>query len=215
MKIYEVFNKVQEELKNDSRVMGIFLTGSLARGTETKYSDLDVIVLSCINCVDEKVVEGVPVEVHFNTLESIKERFRVDAPSLYLYKYGKVIYDPSNIFEGLIQEANCLLENYVVSEERKAYLKHKIGALKEKLTASLNLKDHQKINYLMHNNFKVIVESIFALNSLPLPPQGLTYEIFNTLSKKPSDTWLTDIINLKGIEQGEYALEIIDFIEKA
>lgn len=209
MKIHEVFERKIEELKGDESVKGILVTGSLARGTETEFSDLDIIAIGDRDEVVEEVICGVPVETHYNVAEKVKKWFVADPPSSYLYTYGKIIYDPEGIVEGLVALAKERLENYEILDIRKAYLRHKLDALKEKLHASIRLNDEVKINYLVHNNFKVIVECVYAQNNLPIPPQGLNYEIFSTLERVPSTDWLTKMITLKGVEQGEYLLALI------
>ena len=212
MKIHEVFDRKIEELKSDDRVQGILLTGSLARGTETAYSDLDIIVIADFKDVKEEVIDGVPVETHYDTVESVRKWLAVKPESAYLYTYGKVIYDRDNVLQGLINYAKNILESYEITEIRKAYFNHKLKAIAEKLTASLALKDDQKINYLIHNNFNVLVEMVYALNSLPVAPQGLNYEIFHTLNIKPCESWLTDLVNLKGVELGNYVMKMIEEI---
>ncbi len=212
MKIHEVFEKKVNELKADDRVMGILITGSLARGTETEYSDLDIIAIGDKNEIIEEVIDGIPVETHYNKVESIKKWFIADPPSCYLYTYGKVVYEREKVLGDLIKTAKNRLDTYEVTDIRKVYLNHKLGALKEKLTASLALKDEQKINYLVCNNFKMLLESVYALNSLPVPPQGLNYEIYDRLLIKPCDDWMLKLVNLSGIELGKYVMGIIEFI---
>ena len=214
MKIHEVFERKVNELKQDSRVKGIFITGSLARGTETEYSDLDIIVVADINEVYEEIIDGIPVETHFNTAETIKKWFVADPSSCYLYTYGKVVWERENLFDDLIASAKYRLDNYEITDIRKVYLKHKLGALKEKLTASIALNDTLKISYLIHNNFKMLVESVYALNSLPVPPQGVGYEIYDTLKITPQKGWLKDLVTLKGIALAEYVLDMIEYCTK-
>ena len=211
MRIHEVFERKIGELRADKDIRGILVTGSLARGTETEYSDLDIIVISNKDEVVEEVIDGVPVETHYNRAEQVKKWLVADPPSCYLYTYGKIIFDQEGVVENLVNVARERLANYEVTDLRKAYLNHKLNALKEKLVASLNLNDDLKIHYLIYNNFKVIVESIYALNSLPVPPQGLSYEIFDTLKVKPNENWLKKLITLRGREQAEFALEVISF----
>ncbi|MBR2481040.1 MAG: nucleotidyltransferase domain-containing protein [Clostridia bacterium] len=211
MKIHEVFERKVNELKADENVKGIFITGSLARGTETEYSDLDIIVISDKDEVVEEVIEGVPVETHYNRVESVKKWFVASPPSCYLYTYGKIVWDREGVLSELQDLACDLLDKYEVLDVHKVYLSHKLSALKEKLTASIALNDSQKISYLIHNNFKIIVESIYAVNSLPVPPQGLNYEIYGTLKQVPSKEWLKLLITLQGLELAEYVMGIIEF----
>lgn len=206
MKIHEVFEQKRLSLLREPNVKGIMLTGSMARGTETPFSDLDIIVISNENRVVEEVIDGVPVETHYNTISRVKEDFLNRPSSAYLYAFGKIISDEEGILHDLVGFSKKLLSSYSVSEERRAFLEHKMSALREKLTASINLQDDLKIDYLIHNNFKYIVEYIYLKNSLPPPPQGLTYEIYDSLKIKPCDQWLIKLITLKGVEGGEFVL---------
>ena len=209
MHIHSVFEKVVNELKSDSLIRGIFVTGSLARGTETEYSDLDIIVLYGENKVVEKVVDGVPVEIHYNTLESTIERFSFDAGALYLYVYGKIVEDRFGELNKLQKEAKDKLMSYKPSVERVEKLTHKMNALVEKVTASLALKDSLKISYLLHNNFSHFVDYVYMLNSLPKPPQGLTYEIYDNLDIKPCERWIEKLLTLDELERGEMVVKFV------
>ncbi len=209
MKIHEVFENKVNSLKEDNRVEGIFITGSLARGTETEYSDLDIIVLYPEEKVVEEVIDGIPIETHYNRLDGVKERLIREPSSAYLYTHGRIIVDEEGKLNDVVGFAKRVLESYKVSDERKAFLAHKMQALKEKLTASLALNDELKTAYLVHNNFKLIVECVYALNSLPVPPQGLNYEIYNLLRIKPGEKWMEKLLTLKGNELANYVLDAL------
>ena len=206
MRIHEVFEKKISQIKKDGLVQGILLTGSLARGTETEFSDLDIIVLYPENKVVEEVIDGVPVETHYNTYAAVLSRLGEDAGFAYLFTYGKIIEDGSGILRELTRLAENRLKSYEPSDAEKAFVAHKIQALREKLYASLSLCDSLKTAYLIHNNFKLIVQFIYLENSLPVPPQGLLYEIYDCLEVKPADKWLEKLLTLEGEELAEFAL---------
>jgi predicted nucleotidyltransferase len=210
MKIHEVFENKVNSLKEDNRVEGIFITGSLARGTETEYSDLDIIVLYDQDKVVEEVIEGIPVETHYNQISAVKERLIKEPSSAYLYVYGKIVSDEKGELKDIVGFAKEVLANYEVSKEKKEHLKHKMQALKEKLTASLSLSDELKTSYLVANNFKYIVDAVYAQNVLPTPPQGLNYEIYNLLKIKPVDKWMERLLTLKGNELASFTLDLIE-----
>ena len=210
MKIHEVFENKVNSLKEDNRVEGIFITGSLARGTETEYSDLDIIVLYPEEKVVEEVIEGIPVETHYNQISAVKERLIKEPSSAYLYVYGKIVSDEKGELKDIVGFAKEVLANYEVSKEKKEHLKHKMQALKEKLTASLSLSDELKTSYLIANNFKYIVDAVYAQNVLPTPPQGLNYEIYNLLKIKPADKWMERLLTLKGNELATFTLDLIE-----
>ena len=212
MKIHQVFENKVNSLKEDNRVEGIFITGSLARGTETEYSDLDIIVLYPEEKVVEEVVDGIPIETHYNRLDGVKERLIREPSSAYLYVYGKIVSDEKGELKDIVGFAKEVLANYEVSEEKKEYLKHKMHSLKEKLTASLSLSDELKTSYLIANNFKHIVDAVYAQNSLPTPPQGLNYEIYNLLKNKPADKWMEKLLTLMGNELANFTLDLIEKI---
>ncbi|MBQ8177698.1 MAG: hypothetical protein IJ033_00745, partial [Clostridia bacterium] len=157
----------------------------------------------------EEVRDGVPIETHYNTYKSIIDRFKWDSGSLYLYVYGKIIMDSDGTLQKIVAEAKQMLVDYKVDDERKDFVTHKMQALKEKLTAAIKLNDTLKISYLIHNNFKHVVDYVYMQNSLPVPPQGLTYEIYDNLTVKPSDRWVERLLTLKGIELAEYVLRAI------
>ncbi len=207
MKLYKVFEAKLSEYERDEGVYGVLVTGSLARGTETPYSDLDIVLLANENKVVEEVIDGVPVESHYRTYEGIMEELNGKPYCLYLYAYSKIVSDTDSQLKKLKNVALNRLSNYKISKTRLAELKHAMGTLREKLVAGLALNDGLKIAYLVHNNFKVIVEYLYAVNGLPVPPQGLLYEIYDELPVKPSDKWIEKLVTLSGSELARYILE--------
>ncbi len=207
MKLYKVFEAKLSEYERDEGVYGVLVTGSLARGTETPYSDLDIILLANENKVIEEVIDGVPVESHYRTYEGIMEELNGKPYCLYLYAYSKIVKDGNGELRKLQNIALNRLANYKIADEQKQELCHVMSCLKEKLVAALALNNGLKTDYLVHNNFKGIVEYVYSVNGLPVPPQGLLYEIYDELPVKPSDKWIEKLITLKGSELGRYILD--------
>ncbi len=204
--LYSVFNQKVNEFKADASVRGALVVGSFARGTETPYSDLDLVVLASDNKVVEEVVSGVPVESHYRTYEGLIEELK-EPKCLYLYAYSKIIFDNSGELEYIVKLAKQKLKDYVVPQEELSRLKHVMSALKEKLNAAINLGNTLKISYLVHNNFKDIVAYLYAINNLPVPPQGFLYEISDNLPLKPCEKWLESILMLKGVALAQFIIK--------
>ncbi|MDE5605503.1 MAG: nucleotidyltransferase domain-containing protein, partial [Eubacterium sp.] len=67
LKQLEIFNKLVTEFKKDNSIYAVLLNGSVAVGTATELSDLDIVVLCNENKFVSKVIDDVFVEIHYIT----------------------------------------------------------------------------------------------------------------------------------------------------
>ena len=124
LKQSEIFNKLVLELKKDIAVEGVLLNGSVAVGTATELSDLDMIVLcNEIKFVSE-VIDDVLVEIHYITYDKAIKRLNNYPMEVYKYLDAKIAYDNGKLKE-IITCTENIFYHYCVSEKekRKQHLK--------------------------------------------------------------------------------------------
>ena len=89
----EIFHSLVSEFQKDSTVEGILLNGSVAAGTATELSDLDMIVLGKKDGFVSKTIDTVPVEIHFVVFDSAVKKLESNPMEVYKYLDAKVEYD--------------------------------------------------------------------------------------------------------------------------
>ncbi len=107
---------IVDELKSDSRIRGILVTGSYVYGMPNEQSDLDV---RCVTSdplqvgEKERIRFRTKVEVYIDTLEKVRFYMKQSLEEghgacIHFWTYGKIVYDPENIAGQLKKEAREL-----------------------------------------------------------------------------------------------------------
>lgn len=134
-----IIKEILNEKKKDRKVISILLFGSLARGTATKKSDIDIEIIYDGGEYKEISEYRNRVKVDFEIWPKKKLKERIENYSYLSYPYleEKILYDP----QGFAKNIKSKLKKYFEKnkEARNAwknwteeYLKFKNGKIKEK-----------------------------------------------------------------------------------
>lgn len=85
-----IFEEELKALKLDKTVRGVALIGSVAYGTATEDSDLDIFVLGEKDKFVNKETEGICVEIHYSKMETAMKKLR-ENPILALFYKEKIV----------------------------------------------------------------------------------------------------------------------------
>lgn len=93
----EVLKKVVDELKEDGNLLGILLFGSVASGTQSWKSDIDLIFIYQVSLpasgLVEKYVDGILVQYFFATLDTLIENQKTVPYLLYMFSHAEILFD--------------------------------------------------------------------------------------------------------------------------
>ena len=76
LKHQKIFQNLVLEFKKDSTVEGVLVNGSVAVGTATELSDLDLLVFGKKEAFESSIIDGVTVEIQYMTLARALERLK-------------------------------------------------------------------------------------------------------------------------------------------
>ncbi len=211
LKQSEIFNKLVLELKKDIAVEGVLLNGSVAAGTATELSDLDMIVLcNEIKFVSE-VIDDVLVEIHYITYDKAIKRLNNYPMEVYKYLDAKIAYDNGKLKE-IITCAENIFYHYCVSEKEKREIVYWLNSIRLKLNSAFSKQDILLISYLVSTNLWKVLEGIWALNQKPVPPSSSLYRRYRDLNFIPCPDWFDSLLMGDIESKGRMMMYSIDWI---
>jgi len=130
-KYQNIVDQVVEELKHRRGIEAVLLSGSVARGDFTPYSDIEFNVI--VSKEDEvkfeeedlwrsREIEGVCIEIYYASSESWREEMlspKDEPRCLGQFSEAKILYDPSGVAEPLV---NLARKTYAQFEYPSQYI---------------------------------------------------------------------------------------------
>lgn len=112
----EIFHNLVIEFKKDISIDAVLLNGSVAYGTATDLSDLDIIVFGKRHDFVSQLIDGILVEIHYTTFDKAIDKLKSNPMEIYKYLDAKIEYDNGKAQEIIIY-AETILEHYCVSKK--------------------------------------------------------------------------------------------------
>lgn len=197
-------------LKQDKSVGGVILMGSVAYGTATDDSDLDILVLCDKDEFVTKYVDGILVEIHFQKFETLLKKLESNPMEVYKYLYSKVIFDNGKFTE-LLNKANEIYINYTTPEKEREGIIYWLSSVKIKLLSAIKSGDITKLSYLISINTWKVLEGVWAVNNKPMPPSSLAYNTYNKLDL-PLEIWFEKLLVGDVFARAKTMIKVIDII---
>ncbi len=211
MKQSKIFETIASHLVKEDTIHGIMLMGSVAQGTTYEKSDLDIMILGDSDKFSTETIDGILVEYIYRTTYTAKQRLMNDNMDMYHYLDNKIIYDKHGDFARLMLLAVERYNSYVTPIKEKKQILHWLRSVKIKLESSLNANDRVTTNFLVATNSWKVMEGIWAVNDIPMPPSGSVLKLSNRLTKTPCD-WITALFSESEESKAIEMLKIIQWL---
>ncbi|MCH5317480.1 MAG: nucleotidyltransferase domain-containing protein [Eubacterium sp.] len=207
----KLFEKFVSDFKCDKSIEGVMLTGSVACGAETDFSDLDIIVLCGEDKFASSVIDGITAEIHYMTYEKALEKLNGSPMEVYRYLDGKLKYDNGNL-QKLLDRAADIYNRYNIDSKEKNDIIYWLKSTKAKLEAALSGNNETLISYLVSINTWKVLEGIWAVNNIPIPPASSLYRRYKDLKVVPFDEWFEKLMTGNAESRAKTMIETISWI---
>lgn len=207
----DILEKELLALKKNEKVEAVLLIGSVAYGTASEDSDLDLIVISNEDRFESKYVENILVEINFHKYRTLLNRLENNPVEVYKYLYSKIIFDNGQL-EKLIAKVKEIYNSYCAPNKEKEEICYWLSATKIKLLSAINSNDEMKVSYLLSTNTWKVLEGVWAKNNKPMPPSSIAFVKNNELSCVPCDNWFNKLLVGDNLSRANYMIDTIDWI---
>lgn len=207
----DILEKELQILKKNEKVEAVLLIGSVAYGTATDDSDLDLIVISNEDRFESKYAENILVEIHFHKYSTLVKCLDNNPNEVYKYLFSKIIFDNGKL-EKLIAKAKEIYNSYCTPNKEKEDVCYWLISTKIKLLSAINSNDEMKVSYLLSTNTWKVLEGVWAKNNKPMPPSSIAFVKNNELTCVPCDDWLRRLLVGDNLSRANFMIETIDWI---
>jgi predicted nucleotidyltransferase len=211
MRQLEILETILNELKQDRSIFGIMLMGSVADGTATEESDLDLFILSDIDKFEANFTNGIFVEYIYMKYETALYKLQNKDMEVYRYINSRILYDNGQLKE-LMESAYDKFNHYKTGDDVKKWIYNWLFSVRLKLQSALKKNNALMMNYLTATSSWKVIESVWSVNNKPVPPSGSVIKFITQLSLIPYDKWFDQLFLGSDIEKARNMLAIIDWV---
>lgn len=216
--LYETLleNLVQEARGQDD-VLGVLLTGSLARGDALPGTDLDLRIILADGISkpsDSGMRDGVLVERGYADFATAQENLDTKPMNVYAYLDGRIVHDPQGVLARLTRLAQQRFETYRITAQERANIAFLLGCSRDKIMVARRGGDLLKAAYVTSTSSWGIMEGLWAANNRPLPPNSSVRPHLSDLTEGPADieTMYRQLFLADTPQRVQVALELIEWI---
>jgi hypothetical protein len=171
----ELLRRVVAAARGDDEIIGILLTGSMARGDALPGTDIDLrfILLDGVSRpFDSGMRDGILVERGFADLEMAQAELRSNSMNIYAYLDGRILHDPYGVLDSLKKQARRQFDEFEVSAEERASTAFLLGCARDKIRVALDGGDLLRAAFVAGTTSWGIMEGLWTANNRPLPPNS-------------------------------------------
>lgn len=212
----EVLDDVVIAARADAEVIGILLTGSMARGDALPGTDIDlrfILVDGASRPFDSRLRDGILVERGFADLATGQAALESNPMNLYAYLDGRILHDPQGAVGLLTKQARLRFDDFTTSAENAARIGFLLGCSRDKIRVAMDGGDLLRAAFVAGTTSWGIIEGLWAANNRPLPPNSSVRPHLGDLAGPPGIRDKYERLFLAATpERVELTLELLDWI---
>jgi predicted nucleotidyltransferase len=212
-----LLQEIVDEAHRQDDILGILLTGSVARGDALPGSDLDLRFILSPEYSREfqsQFHQGILVEKGYTDLAQAQLKLETNPMEVYAYLDGRILYDPVAILAQLRTQAQTYFETYQVPEKEQHAIAYWLMTARLKMETALAADDRLKAAFITTTTSWKILEGLWAINDRPVPPSGAVWFHLKDLSVKPPqmEELLTSLFCAETQQRIQIALDLISWV---
>ncbi|MEQ7006767.1 nucleotidyltransferase domain-containing protein [Actinopolymorpha sp. B17G11] len=164
-----------DEAKQEEDVVGVLLTGSLARGDALPGTDIDLRLILADGLhrpAQQELRDGILVERGYSDVATARATLEANPMHVYAYLDGRILYDPLGVLPSLRQQAQRRFDTYQVTGQERSDLAARLRYPQDKIRVAMSGGDLLKAAFVTGTSSWGIMEGLWAANNRPLPPNS-------------------------------------------
>lgn len=218
MRLYDsLIEKLTTEAQQEQDIIGLLLTGSLARGDALPGTDIDlryVLADGLSRPFERQTHDGILVERGYSDTAAARAGLDMKPMNVYAYLDGRILYDPEGALVRLRQDAQHRFSTYEMAADDRATIAFLLGCSRDKITVALGGGDLLKAAFVTGTSSWQIIEGLWAANGKPVPPNSSVRPHLRDLSRGPYDVenLYSRLFVAETQVRVQVALDLIDWI---
>jgi hypothetical protein len=213
----ELLHAIVAEARADGEIIGILLTGSLARGDALPGTDIDlrfILIDGASRPFDRRFRDGVLVERTYCDAKTERAKFDTHPMNIYAHLDGRILHDPQTALTSLKQQAQQRFDNYQISAQERDNTAFLLGCSRDKIRVALAGGDMLKAAFVAGTTSWMLMEGLWAANNRPLPPNSSVRPHLCDLTLGPPDiqTKYRQLFLGETPQRVQTALDLLDWI---
>lgn len=186
----DLLQEIIEEARKQEEVIGMLLTGSVARGDALPGSDLDIRFILTPGLKREfqsQSRQGVLVEQGYADVATAQSNLEANAMDVYAYLDGRILFDPQGVLAQLKEQAQKRFETYRISKQERTKIITWLESARFKIQLAFQEGQLLKAAFVSGTVSWQIIEGLWAANNRPLPPNSSIWPHLKDLTQGPPD----------------------------
>ncbi|MBC8141857.1 MAG: nucleotidyltransferase domain-containing protein [Armatimonadetes bacterium] len=181
---------ILRETASDRNIVGVMIQGSVARGDAYPLSDLDLFFLladGASHRFDTRTESSIVIECHALDFASTVTKLTANPMLAWGFVDGRILRDEANQLPRLVQIARYLLDNYETPRREWDGLFYWLRSAEIKISAAVDGGDLLKASFVSTTTMWKVLEAVWAVNRLPIPPSGAVLAHRHELRQVPEN----------------------------
>ncbi len=175
---------VEQKYARERNIRAVFVVGSVARGTATGLSDIDLIhIVRRPRRYIRYFVGKTHIEVTSLTLRELPDRLRSQPVSYFSFREMLPLYDPEGLYRPVMRRLKVWRSRYHVDAKTQGDLYIILDHIQRKIISAQKSRNNARALFFSSVGLEQTLAGFFAFNDLLIPPAGEMMALLPTIKK--------------------------------